>query len=92
MALHHDVFSRRDFLTATAAAGVGLLISRAGARAAEPAPAGKTPPSGKIRLGLVGVGAQGRVLIDSLMQIEGIQLVAIADMWDYAREYGRKYL
>ena len=92
MALHHDVLSRRDFLTATAAAGVGLLISRAGARAAEPAPAGKTPPSGKIRLGLVGVGAQGRVLIDSLMQIEGIQLVAIADMWDYAREYGRKYL
>jgi len=94
MPLQHDKFSlnRRDFLTATAAAGVGLLISDAAARAADPVPAARTPPADKIRVGLVGVGTQGRVLIDSLMRIEGIQLVAIADIWDYAREYGRKYL
>jgi len=93
MTLHADLLNRRDFLTATAAAGVGLLVGGSGARAAAPAAAAsKTPPSEQIRVALVGVGAEGRVLIESLMRIEGIQLVAIADIWDYAREYGRKYL
>ncbi|MCX6996049.1 MAG: Gfo/Idh/MocA family oxidoreductase [Kiritimatiellaeota bacterium] len=87
MSSPHDRFSlrRRDVLAATAAAG-GI------ARAVNPAPAVRTSPSGRIRVGLVGVGRMGHVLTDSLLRIEGIQLVAIADIWDYAREYGRKYL
>jgi len=85
---HLEVVSRREFITATAAAGVGLLLSEA--PAAEPAV--KPPPSEQIHVALIGFGIQGQRLIDSLMQITGIQLVAIADIWDYAREHGRKYL
>jgi predicted dehydrogenase len=49
-------------------------------------------PNGKINVALVGLGAQGRVLLESLLKIGGIQLVAIADIWDYARTFGVQYL
>jgi predicted dehydrogenase len=80
--------TRRDFMRTTAAAGAGLLLA-SGARAlgqTDPAP-GK-----KLNVALVGFGAQGRVLLESLLVIEGIQLVAVVDIWDYARTYAGKYL
>ena len=92
MALHHDFLSRRDFLTTAAAAGLGLMVSGGAARGAPVVATAKTAPSNRLRVGLVGFGAQGQVLIEALRPIEGVQLVAIADIWDYAREYGRKYL
>ena len=30
--------------------------------------------------------------MESLLKINGIQLVAICDIWDYARTYGQRYL
>ena len=44
-----------------------------------------------LRVALVGYGAQGRVLAESLLKIGDIKLVALCDMWEYARTYGLRY-
>jgi predicted dehydrogenase len=78
--------SRRDFVRTTAAAGAGLVLaagSPAIARAAGSAPS---------NIALIGFGAQGRVLLESLLKIEGVQLVAVVDIWEYARTYAQRYL
>lgn len=78
--------TRRRFVGLTAAAaGASLLASEAVLRAA-------TGASDRLNVALFGVGAQGRILMDSLLQIEGVQLVAICDVWDYARTYAERLL
>jgi predicted dehydrogenase len=77
--------TRREFIGA--AAGAGLVLA-AGATVF-----GQTnAPARKLNVALIGFGAQGRVLLESLLKIESIQLVAIVDIWDYARTYGERYL
>ncbi len=80
--------TRRDFMRTTAAAGAGLLLAGGTRALAQIDPA----PGKKLNVALVGFGAQGRVLLESLLIIEGIQLVAVVDIWDYARTYAEKYL
>jgi predicted dehydrogenase len=78
--------TRREFL-GTAAVGAGLVLA-SGANVF-----GQTKsPNGKINVALIGYGAQGRVLVESLLKIDTIQLVAVVDIWDYARTYAEKYL
>src|SRR5436190_12398032 len=79
--------TRREFVRATAAAGAGLVLA-----ANTTARAQNKPANSKINIALIGFGAQGRVLLESLLKIEGIQLVAICDIWEYARTYGERYL
>ncbi len=79
--------SRREFIGATAAAGAGLMLA-SGAKVF-----GQTrSANGKINIALVGFGAQGRVLLESLLRIDSVRLVAICDIWAYARTYGERYL
>jgi predicted dehydrogenase len=79
--------NRREFISATAAAGAGLVLA-SGSKVF-----GQTKsPNDKLNLALIGFGAQGRVLLESLLAIEGIQLTAIVDIWPYARTYGQRYL
>ena len=82
--------TRREFLGTTAAAGAGLVLA-SGAKVfgQTPAPAS---PNGQLHVALIGFGAQGRVLLESLLKIQTIQLVAICDIWEYARTYGQRYL
>jgi predicted dehydrogenase len=84
----NEPINRREFISATAAAGAGLMLA-SGANVF-----GQTTKSanGKLNIALIGFGAQGRVLLESLLKIDGIQLVAIVDIWDYARTYGQRYL
>jgi len=77
--------SRREFIGATAVAGAGLLLTSCSPDAGPKTAAGKTSPLSKLNIALIGCGAQGQVLLDSLTVIEGINLVAIADIWDYNR-------
>ena len=72
--------TRREFVRATAAAGAGLVLA-----ANTTARAQNKPANSKINIALIGFGAQGRVLLESLLKIEGIQLVAICDIWEAAR-------
>jgi predicted dehydrogenase len=82
--------TRREFIGATAAAGAGLVLAT-GAKVFGQTPATGSP-NGKLNVALIGFGAQGRVLLESLLKIQTIQLVAICDIWEYARTYGQRYL
>ena len=78
--------TRRDFIGATAAAGAGLLLTSCSPDSGSKPAAQKNSALSKITLALIGCGAQGQVLLESLLVIEGIQLVAIVDIWDYNRD------
>lgn len=79
-------FTRREFI-GTAAVGAGLVLA-SGAKVL-----GQTKsPNSKITVALIGYGAEGRVLVESLLKIDTINLVAIVDIWEYARTYGERYL
>jgi predicted dehydrogenase len=80
--------SRRKFIGATAASA-GLMLASGAKVFGENTP---QSPNGKLNIALIGFGAEGRVLLESLLKIQGIQLVAIVDIWDYARTYGERYL
>jgi len=79
--------NRRQFLGATAAAGAGLMLASSAKVVAQAAAASST-----LHVALIGFGAQGRVLLESLLKIDGVRVVAIADIWEYARTYGERYL
>src|SRR6185437_2031032 len=80
-------FTRRKFIGATAAAGAGLML----ASGTKVFGQGKSP-NDKLNIALIGFGAEGRVLLESLLLITGIHLVAVVDVWDYARTYADRYL
>lgn len=82
-----NLISRREFVRTSAAAGAGLILA-----SAAPAIAQNKSPNSKINIALIGFGAQGRVLLESLLKIEGIRLVAVVDVWDYARTYAERSL
>ncbi len=89
--------SRRKFLTTSAAAGLGAaLAGNAFSKdilddipRVSPA-AGPNPE--ELRIAVIGCGAQGRVLIESILRIPGIKVVAIADIWSYSQTYAANYL
>src|SRR5262245_52320822 len=79
--------NRRKFVSASAAAGAGLMLA-SGAKVF-----GQTrSPNGKLNVAVIGYGAQGRVLMDSLLKIDGIRIAAVCDIWEYTRTYAEKYL
>src|SRR5476649_2764858 len=79
--------NRREFIGTSAAAGAGLML----ASSANVFGQAKSANS-KINIAVIGYGAQGRVLVESLLKIEGIQIVAVCDIWEYTRTYAEKYL
>lgn len=79
--------TRREFIGTTAAAGAGLVLASGTNVFGQ-----SKSPNGKINVALIGYGAEGRVLVESLLKIDTIQLVAVVDIWDYARTYAERYL
>jgi len=74
---------RRDFL---GTAGAGLLLgAAAGAKAGNKADA--TTPADTINLAVIGVGSQGRNLIDAAAPIPKILFRAVCDIWPYRQQY-----
>ncbi|MCC5875514.1 MAG: Gfo/Idh/MocA family oxidoreductase, partial [Candidatus Sumerlaeia bacterium] len=41
----------------------------------------------EIRIGLIGAGSQGRILINAANNIPNVRFVAVADVWEYSRTY-----
>jgi predicted dehydrogenase len=79
--------SRRDFLRATAAAGVGTVVGGGVLpRAERPRPEGdddllfRCPPIPTVRIGFVGVGGQGSVHVENLLTLEGVEIRALCDI------------
>lgn len=84
---------RRRFLSRLSAAGLTLAMARPGSLWGQSANTAKTySANSTINVGLVGVGAQGRVLIDAMLKIPNVRFVAVCDLWEYARTYGERYL
>jgi len=97
--------TRRDFLVSSAA-GAGLLFAgKAMGQEAAPAPAPPAaeapaapavlPPGTKLadlNIALVGLGAEGMVLMDALLRIPGIRFKAVCDIWPYSLKRGSRML
>jgi predicted dehydrogenase len=86
---------RREFLELSAAAGAGALLSSgksACSAADDPAPASDSSAAETINVGLIGVGLQGRALLNACLNIPGVRFLAICDIWPYAQKYGQRYL
>ncbi|HOE65444.1 MAG TPA: Gfo/Idh/MocA family oxidoreductase [Candidatus Hydrogenedentes bacterium] len=102
--------SRRDFLVATAAGGAGLLMGAAAmaqeeAESAAAAPASESlapavaPSSNDLNIAMIGLGAEGMILMESILRIPGIRVKAICDIWEYSqrrasgtlRKYGHEH-
>ncbi len=78
--------NRRDFIRATAAAGMGMAVAgmaeSAGARSlsTQPVIEFKVPPIENVRIGYVGVGGQGSSHVRNLLGIKGCQITAVCDI------------
>jgi predicted dehydrogenase len=84
--------SRRNFLRTFTAAGASLILTRPDLLAQAAAAASAKPGSDELRIALIGIGAQGRVLMDDILKIPNIRFVAVCDIWDYNLTYGQRYL
>ena len=86
-----SLISRRDFLGTTAAAGAGLLLTSCSPGSNEK-PVAKKSTLNAINVALIGYGAEGAVLSESLMNLMNtgdIKIVALCDIWDYNRNKGK---
>lgn len=75
---------RRSFIKTGLLAGGGILLAPHIARAQS--------PNGEIQVALVGLGVQGRILLDSMLNIPGLRFRAVCDIWEYSRTYGERKL
>jgi predicted dehydrogenase len=86
----NDKLTRRDFIRSSAAAGVGMVL---GGQAAGEKPGGAELKSAdEVRIGVIGAGEQGRILLESCLRIPGIRIAALCDIWEYSRQYASGYL
>ena len=80
-------YSRRDFLRAgAAAAAVAPLILPSHIWAAE----GDAKPNARLTMGFIGVGTQGRHLLNSFLPQTSVQVVAVCDVDTTRREAHKK--
>jgi predicted dehydrogenase len=85
--------SRRDFLRSSASAGLGVaLTGRTLSGASFSQKKENAAKAGDLNIAFIGVGAQGRVLIESCLRLQGIRITALCDIWDYSQRYGSRYL
>jgi predicted dehydrogenase len=77
-------FTRRDFIRTAAVAGAGALLTSPawGDEPQAAAPAGRP-----INAAFIGIGSQGRNLLNNALKIPGIQFKAICDIWPYSQKF-----
>jgi len=81
--------TRRSFLSSGARLGAVVLASPYVAKAQSPAGSGGTQA---LNVGLIGTGAQGKVLINAALKIPDIRFKAVCDIWEVNRTYGERLL
>ncbi|MFY9924965.1 MAG: Gfo/Idh/MocA family oxidoreductase [Opitutaceae bacterium] len=87
-----DGLGRRRFLKTATAAGLSLALAPLRSAYGQGEPGAGAASGDGINIALVGVGAQGRVLMDAMLKIPGVRFAAVCDIWPYARTYGQRYL
>ena len=75
--------NRRGFIRYSAAAGAGLLLSPALSRAAIQ----QTQP---INTAIIGVGRQGKILLDLLIKIPNVKMKEVCAIWKYSQLIGER--
>ncbi len=89
----NGAMSRRGFLLSSAATGAGLALAGAGlVESAFGQEVSEEKNPGDLNVGIIGVGEQGRVLIESCLHIPGIRFKALCDIWEYSRLRSARYL
>ena len=87
----NPLLNRREFIGATAVAGAGLLLDGCKPDAGkQAAPAER--PSNALHIALIGYGEEGKILLDSILNIKDVRVVALCDIWDFHRNEGARYL
>src|SRR6516164_8362214 len=86
------MLNRREFISATAVVGAGMLLEACRSDSSEQTAAVKKSSLNTINVALIGYGEEGKILLESLLNIEGVKLVARCDIWDYHRNEGVRYL
>jgi len=86
----NDKLTRRDFIRASATAGLGMVL--AGQAAGQKPGGAELKSADEVRIGVIGTGEQGRVLLESCLRIPGIRIAALCDIWEYSRQYASGYL
>jgi predicted dehydrogenase len=86
----NDKLTRRDFIRCSAAAGVGMVL--AGQAAVEKLGRAELKSADEVRIGVIGAGEQGRILLEACLRIPGIRIAALCDIWEYSRQYASGYL
>lgn len=76
---------RREFLVTSLAAGTSALLQTG-------PQAGGAAPDDPIDVAILGVGLQGRNLIDCLLTMPGVRIRAVCDIWKYRRNSTLAYL
>ncbi|MFO7975802.1 MAG: Gfo/Idh/MocA family oxidoreductase [Candidatus Hydrogenedentota bacterium] len=72
--------SRREFLVhSSVLGGTAALHARAGEEK------GEAPPETPLRCAVIGVGKRGGALLQTLLELEGVNVVAVADTYDVWR-------
>ncbi len=79
--------TRRDFLRAAGAAGVGMMA--AGSALGQAAGGGG---GDELRLAIIGPGSQGRNLLINCLRIPGVRFTAVCDIWEYHQRYAANIL
>ncbi|MBN1343304.1 MAG: Gfo/Idh/MocA family oxidoreductase [Phycisphaerae bacterium] len=79
---------RREFLEAGIASGVGLLMTHT----PQATQAQTTSSSDTLDVAIIGVGEQGRTLIQCAAMIPNVRFRAVCDIWEYRRTTAKKYL
>jgi predicted dehydrogenase len=87
-----DKLNRREFISATAVTGAAILLEACKSDSGEQKAATKSSSPNTINVALVGYGEEGKILLESLLNIEGVRLVALCDIWEHHLGEGKRYL
>ena len=84
--------SRREFLQRSAGATGALAASPRILLEPEHIPLSlqSTPPSERVRFGIIGIGMQGSGLLTNAIQLRGVECVAAADLYDGRHELAQE--
>ncbi len=74
-------FTRRSFLTTSSVLGAGLVLGWPRLARAQ----GPAKSASELKVALIGAGNQGRLLIDSLINIPGVRVQAVCDIWKFSQ-------
>ncbi|MHB8955924.1 MAG: Gfo/Idh/MocA family protein, partial [Pirellulaceae bacterium] len=80
---------RRKFLQTGAMAASSFLVPHVHGA---PSPESPGPAPEELQVALIGAGYQGRILLNAIVNLGGVRVRALCDIWKYSQNYGQKFL